>query len=146
MGPLCSGRPTPAHTASFRESPRARSRHPLGVAHVPTAPAPAPALQHASSCTAKTMPLQLPYLLDASSLASRRINSCRSRSRQLSCGRHSCALLPRIHSSCAAQLLLSLSRRNCCTRPAPMLLHLPIPSARAELPPPAPPGPPAHAA
>jgi hypothetical protein len=34
-GPLCSGRPTLAHTASFRASPRARSRHLLGVAHVP---------------------------------------------------------------------------------------------------------------
>jgi hypothetical protein len=36
-----------------------------------------------------------------------RISSCRSCSRQLSCGRHSCALVPRIHSSCAAQLLLA---------------------------------------
>jgi hypothetical protein len=35
MGPLYSGRPTLAHTASFRASPHARSRHPLGVAHVP---------------------------------------------------------------------------------------------------------------
>jgi hypothetical protein len=33
MGPLCSGRPTLVHTASFRASPRVRSRHPLGVAH-----------------------------------------------------------------------------------------------------------------
>jgi hypothetical protein len=107
MGPLCSGRPTFAHIASFRASPRARSRHPFGVAHIPAAPAPAPALQHASSCTAEIMPLQHSYLLDASSLASRRISSCRSRSCQLSCGRHSCALLPRIHSSCAAQLLLA---------------------------------------
>jgi hypothetical protein len=35
MGPLCSGRPTLAHTASFHASPRARLRHPLGVAHEP---------------------------------------------------------------------------------------------------------------
>jgi hypothetical protein len=35
MGLLCSGRPTPAHTAIFRAPPRARSRHPLGAAHVP---------------------------------------------------------------------------------------------------------------
>jgi hypothetical protein len=55
------------------------------------------------------LPLQLPYLFNASSLASHRISSCRSRSRQLNCGRRSCALLPRTHSSCAAQLLLSLS-------------------------------------
>jgi hypothetical protein len=34
MGSLCSGCPTFAHTASFRASPRARSRHPLGVAQV----------------------------------------------------------------------------------------------------------------
>jgi hypothetical protein len=34
MGPFCSGRPTSAYTASFRASLRARSRHPLGVAHV----------------------------------------------------------------------------------------------------------------
>jgi hypothetical protein len=34
MGPLCSGRPTPAHIASFRASPRAHSRDPLGVAHI----------------------------------------------------------------------------------------------------------------
>jgi hypothetical protein len=81
------------------------------------------------------LPLQLPYLFNASSLASHRISSCRSRSRQFSCGRRSCALLPRTHSSCAAQLLISLSRRNCCTRPAPMLLHLQIPSARTEPPP-----------
>jgi hypothetical protein len=40
MGPFCSGRPTPAHTASFRASLRARSRDPLGAAHVPAAPAP----------------------------------------------------------------------------------------------------------
>jgi hypothetical protein len=125
-------RSTPVNTANFRTPSRARSRHPLGVAHVPAAPAPAPTLLHTSSCTAETMPLQLLYSLDANSLASRRISSCRSRSRQLSCGRRSCALLPRTHSSCAAQLLLSLSRHNCCTRLAPMLLHLPIPSARTE--------------
>jgi hypothetical protein len=35
MGPLCSGRPTPAHTANSRAPPRARSHHPLGAAHVP---------------------------------------------------------------------------------------------------------------
>jgi hypothetical protein len=40
MGPFCSGRPTPAHTTSFRASLRARSRDPLGAAHVPAAPAP----------------------------------------------------------------------------------------------------------
>jgi hypothetical protein len=34
MGPLCSGRPTLAHIVSFRASPRARSRDPLGVTHV----------------------------------------------------------------------------------------------------------------
>jgi hypothetical protein len=34
MGPLCSGRPTLAHIVSFRTSPRARSRDPLGVTHV----------------------------------------------------------------------------------------------------------------
>jgi hypothetical protein len=52
MGPLCSGPSTPAHTANSRAPPRARSRHSLGAAHVPAAPAPASALQHASSCTA----------------------------------------------------------------------------------------------
>jgi hypothetical protein len=40
MGPLCSGHPTPAHTANFCASPRARSRDPLGAAHIPAAPAP----------------------------------------------------------------------------------------------------------
>jgi hypothetical protein len=73
-------RSTPVQTANFRTPSRARSHHPLGVAHVPAAPAPAPTLQHASSCAAETMPLQLPYSLDVSSLASRRISSCRSRS------------------------------------------------------------------
>jgi hypothetical protein len=34
MGPLCSGRPALAHIAIFRTSPRARSRHPLGVTQV----------------------------------------------------------------------------------------------------------------
>jgi hypothetical protein len=48
----CSGRPTPAHTANFRASLRARSCHSLGTAHVPAAPAPTLALQHASSSTA----------------------------------------------------------------------------------------------
>jgi hypothetical protein len=35
MGPLCSGRPTPAHTANSRAPPHACSRHPLSAAHVP---------------------------------------------------------------------------------------------------------------
>jgi hypothetical protein len=34
MGPICSGRPTLAHTASFRASSRARSRHPFGIVQV----------------------------------------------------------------------------------------------------------------
>jgi hypothetical protein len=34
MGPLCSGRSTPAHTANARMPPRARSRHSLGAAQV----------------------------------------------------------------------------------------------------------------
>jgi hypothetical protein len=134
MGPLCSGRPTPAHTTSFRALPRARSRHLLGVTHVPLLP------------RSRTAPvLRLPThacRLEPPALCSTRARACcgrRFRSgaarpctpcpytphrarvvcrpcsagpkpRQLSCGRHSCALLPRIHSSCAAQLLLSLSR------------------------------------
>jgi hypothetical protein len=52
IGLLCSGRSTAAHTANARTPPRAHSRHSLGAAHIPAAPAPAPALQHTSFCIA----------------------------------------------------------------------------------------------
>jgi hypothetical protein len=122
MGPLCSGRPTPAHTASFRESPRARSRHPLGVAHVPASSArellhrqnhaaPAPVLARRQfACIASHKLMPEPF-------APTQLRSSLVRSTPA----HPFLL-------CRPAPALSLSRLNCCTRPAPMLLHLPIPS------------------
>jgi hypothetical protein len=86
-------RSTPVHTANFRTPSRARSRHPLDVAHVSAAPAPV-LVRCQFACVA-------PHQLMLEPFAPTQLRS-------------SCALLPRTHSSCAAQLLLSLLRTPPC--------------------------------
>jgi hypothetical protein len=54
MGPLCSGRPTLAHTASFCASSRACSRHPLSVAHEPLQSCACPFTRACSRCCYST--------------------------------------------------------------------------------------------
>jgi hypothetical protein len=96
MGPFSFGRPTPAHSASFRASPCARSRHPLGVAHVCSCTAREPPQCPLAVCCFICAPTTPAFI---SARAAPEPPRCRTRLARIAC---SCSSL---HCSCFQRLL-----------------------------------------
>jgi hypothetical protein len=107
MEPLCSGRPTLAHTTSFRASPRARSRHPLGVTHVCSCIAHEP-LQHPLACAPPLRAPALPTVPPTSLRHTRTSPACWARVRLFRCRAVSTSCAPvRLHSPARTRSLPS---------------------------------------
>jgi hypothetical protein len=111
MGPFCSGHPTPAHTASFRASLRARSRHPLGVTHVRSCTVREP-LQRLISCATTLLvpPASRPVLV--------RHPSCSCSGHESSLRAAPPARVPRLPNRSHATHCCAHARAACsCARP-----------------------------
>jgi hypothetical protein len=117
-----------AHANRASSALRARSAQ-----HLSTPPTSVRHRLHARatrSASLTFLPLQLPYL--STPVRLHRTASAHAGAVRANCSR---APIPELARPATSSCSLSLSRRNCCTRPAPMLLHLQIPSARTSPPP-----------